>query len=172
MTFYYRGAKERPAPVRSDLAIRVATALVLIAYPAGCIALLLAPDTSPEPGFVIGELIWAVLLLTTLGAFAFIAPSYQQRIVGEETDRLDEFEMQTRQRAYAFSYKAFTALSLIGLIYLASSLDIAEGAGLDLWRPTSFEHWSAIIWGALLYAFVLPTAYIGWTMKAPKNLDA
>lgn len=172
MTFYYRGPTERPAPIRSEFAIRFATTLALLAYPAGCLVLLIAPDATSEPGLVIGEVIWLALLLTALGAFAYIAPSYQQRIVGEVADQLDEFELQMRQRAYAFSYRVFAALSLIGLIYLALSFDIAQSLGVSLWRPASSDHWNAIIWGVLLYAFVLPTAYIGWTMKAPKNLDA
>lgn len=167
MTFYYRGPTERPAPIRSDFAIRFATTLALLAYPAGCLVLLITPDATSESGQVFGEALWLVLLLTALGAFVYIAPSYQQRIVGEQADRLDEFELQVRQRAYAFSYRAFSALSLIGLIYLALSFDIAQSMGVSLWRPVSSDHWNAIIWGALLYAFVLPTAYIGWTMKAP-----
>lgn len=172
MTFFYRGAKERPAPVRSRIAIRLATTLVLAAYPAGCIALLVAPETVSGPGVALREGLWLALLLTAFGAFSFIAPSYQQRIVGEEASRLDEFELQVRQRAYAFSYKVFSALTLLGLIYLASSLDIASGRGLELWRPSSFDHWNAIIWGAILYAFVLPTAYVAWTMKPPLPADA
>jgi len=167
MTFYYRGPTERPAPIRSKFAIRFATTLALLAYPAGCLVLLFTLDAA-EPGQVFGQAVWLVLLLTALGAFAYIAPSYQQRIVGEQEDRLDEFELEMRQRAYAFSYRAFSALSLIGLIYLALSFNIAQSMGLSLWRPASSDHWNAIIWGVLLYAFVLPTAYIGWTMKAPR----
>jgi hypothetical protein len=171
MTFYYRSPQERPAPVRSGFAIRLASSLALLAYPAGCLSLLFAPDAAAGPAGMIGALAWLALLLTSLGAFVYLAPSYQQRIVGEQADKLDEFELQLRQRAYAFSYKVFTGLCLVGLIYLAISLDVADSGRFGLWRPSSFDHWNAIIWGAILYAFILPTAYIAWTVKAPR-LDA
>jgi hypothetical protein len=38
---------------------------------------------------------------------------------------------------------------------------------VSLWTPSTFDHWNAIIWGALLYAFFLPAAVLAWTAPAP-----
>tara|TARA_E500000318_G_scaffold103121_1_gene107904 strand:+ start:407 stop:751 length:345 start_codon:yes stop_codon:yes gene_type:complete len=87
MTFFYRSPQERPAPVRSGFAIRLASSLALLAYPAGCLSLLFAPDAAAGPAGMIGALAWLALLLISLGAFVYLAPSYQQRIVGEQADK-------------------------------------------------------------------------------------
>jgi hypothetical protein len=166
MPFYYRGQSDR-APVRSRLAMRITTLAALSAYPAGCVLQILFPDTTPGPGLTVGEGVGYALLAVSLLAFAFIAPSWLQRIVGEETKRLDEFEMDLRRRAYTFSYSVFAALAVLFAIYMALSVDLAESGKLQLWVPVTYDHWNAIFWGAMLYAFVLPTAWLAWAGPAP-----
>lgn len=161
MSFFYRG-KSGAAPQRSRATMRVATLAALIAYPAGCVMQLLFPDTTPEPGLTAGEIAGFGLLAISLLAFCFIAPSWLQRIVGEQTKLLDEFEMDLRRRAYTFSYSVFASLAALFAIYMALSVDLAASGKLQLWTPTTYDHWNAIFWGAMLYAFVLPTTWLAW----------
>lgn len=168
MPFFYRGPQDK-TPNRSRSGMRVATTLALAAYPLGCVLRLVLSDTSPEPGLTVGEMAGFALILTSLAAFCFIAPSWLQRIVGEETRRLDEFELDLRRRAYAFSYQAFTGLTVLFAVYMGFAAD-QDGSGvMTLWTPTTFDHWSAIFWGAMLYAFILPTAWLSWV--GPARLD-
>jgi len=166
MPFFYRGKSER-APSRSRSTMRIATLAALIGYPAGCVTQLLFPDTSPEPGLTAGEAAGFALIGVALLAFGFIAPSWLQRIVGEESKKLDEFEMDLRRRAYTFSYQLFAGLTVLFAIYMALSVDLAGSGKLQLWTPSTYDHWNAIFWGAMLYAFVLPTAWLAWAGPAP-----
>jgi len=170
MTFFYRG-KSTAAAQRSRAGMRIATSLVLIAYPLACIGQLIWPDQTPEPGLTFGERFWIAGLIIAFGAFIYIAPSYLQRIAGEVSNELDEFELALRRKAYAWSYMVFTAMTLIGLIYLAIALDASHSRALQLWTPTTFDHWNGLIWGAILYAFVLPTAYLAWAAPRPDPFD-
>lgn len=83
MRFYYRGKNDRRAP-RSQAVMRIATLTALLAYPAGCVIQLMFPDTTPEPGLTGGEIGGFALIGLSLLAFGLIAPSWLQRIVGEE----------------------------------------------------------------------------------------
>ena len=149
--------------------MRIATLAALIAYPAGCVVQIVFPDTTPGPSLTAGEAFGFALLGVSLLAFCFIAPSWLQRIVGEETQRLDEFEMDLRRRAYTFSYQVFAGLAVLFALYMALSVDVAESAKLRFWTPTTYDHWNAIFWGAMLYAFVLPTTWLAWAGPAPIN---
>ena len=160
--FYYRKS-QKPMHV-SRWMMRGLTGFVLLAYPAGAIIQLIMPDTTPEPGLTPGEIADYGLIVLALLAFAFIAPSSLQRIVGEQTKNLDEFELDMRRRANALAYQMFTMLTLVGLLYFGIASDSER---LDLWMPSSFDHWNAIIWAAILYAFVLPTAVLAWIAPAP-----
>lgn len=166
MTFFYRG-KNETAPNRSPARMRLATSIALVAYPIGCAIQILYPDTTPEPGLTPGEGVGMALVALALFAFAYIAPTYLQRITGEETKKLDELELSLRQRAYTFAYQVFAGLTLVFAIYMGLSWDLAEAGKLELWRPVTYDHWSALFWGAGLYAAILPTAYLAWIAPAP-----
>lgn len=166
MPFYYRGKKERRAP-RSHAVMRVTTLAALLAYPAGCLCLMAFPDITPEPGLTPGEITGYALILLSVLAFGAIAPSWLQRIVGEETRLLDEFELDLRRRAYVFSYQALTAAAAVFVFYMAVAIDFEATGRLTLWTPAAYDHWNAIFWGVLLYAFVLPTAWLAFAAPAP-----
>ncbi|MEO1039161.1 MAG: hypothetical protein AAFX09_06410 [Pseudomonadota bacterium] len=166
MTFFYRGPSGR-IPARSADLMRLATSVALIAYPLGCLIQLIFPDTSPEAGLSWGEGGGFALIILALFAFVIIAPSQLQRITGEEAKALDEFEINLRRRAYTFAYQVFAAIVLVGILYTAIAVDTLDSDRFTLWVPTSYDHWNAVFWGAVLYAFVLPTAYLAWTAPAP-----
>lgn len=163
MSFFYRGPRGE-APRRSPALMRLATGAVLILYPAGCLVRLVWGGAPPTGASVIADIAGLGLILAALLAFALVAPSSLQRIVGEQASALDEFELDLRRRANAFAYQVFAALTLLGLIYMAIASDAER---LTLWTPSNFDHWNALIWGALLLCFVLPTAYLAWTAPAP-----
>ncbi|MCR9130315.1 MAG: hypothetical protein NXI12_12400 [Alphaproteobacteria bacterium] len=165
MPFFYRGGSGS-VPQRSRATMRIATLAALTAYPAGCILQIVFPDATPEPGLAAGEIAGFALVAVSLLAFCFIAPSWLQRIVGEQADCLDEFEMDLRRRAYTFSYNVFAGMAVLFAIYMALSVDLADSGKLQLWTPATYDHWNAIFWGAMLYAFVLPTTWLAWAGPA------
>lgn len=166
MPFYYRDRSGR-SPVRSRWTIRLATLTTLAAYPAGCIVQLVLPDTTPQAGLTLGEITGFALIVLAFIGFAITAPSWFQRIVGEQSERLDEFEMAMRHKAYAFSYLTFSGLALIGAIFMALAAGQDGSAPITLWVPSTYDHWNAIFWGMFVYAAVLPTAYLAWAGPAP-----
>lgn len=156
MSIYYRKADGTPVDL-PVFVMRLLTTLALAAYPAGCVVMLLAPDTTEASDLVIGEIGGFALILIALLSFGLVVVSSLQRIVGEQTKLLDEFEMDLRRRANAMAYQLFAGLTLVGLLYLGVA---SSAERVSLWMPASFDHWNAIIWGALLYAFILPTTVL------------
>lgn len=160
MSFYMRTANGR-TPRRSRTSMRLATGLIMAGYPLG--ALLALNSGLAGEGSVSFALSLAGLAVIAVSVFAFfyIAPSYMQRIIGEQLCELDDLERDLRQKAYAFAYHVLTGLVAAAIFYLAVANDDTR---LTLWAPDSYTHWNTIFWGVLLYCFTLPTAYLAWTM--------
>ncbi|MCF8880263.1 hypothetical protein L5876_10590 [Hyphobacterium sp. SN044] len=169
MSFFYRGRSGRVAE-RSPAMLRLATTTALAAYPAGALLMVLSPE-SGSPAAVWGDIAGLALIVIALLAVATFAASRQQRIAGEEQNKLDEFELALRLRARGFAYNVFTALVLIGVVYLSIASDVNASGRADLWVPQGYDHWNGVFWGILLYAFVLPTAWLSWTLPAPPPGD-
>mgnify|MGYP007011821687 CR=1 FL=1 len=160
MSFYLRTAKGR-IPQRSRASMRLATSIILTGYPLGAL-IALNSGLAGEGGAAFALYLTGIAaIVIALSAFFYIAPSYMQRIVGEQPGELDELERDLRQRAYAFAYHVLTGLVAASIFYLAVANDDTR---LTLWTPDSYTHWNTIFWGVLLYCFTLPTAYLAWTM--------
>lgn len=160
MSFYMRTANGR-TPRRSRTSMRLATGLILAGYPLGALMALnsgLAGEGSVSFAFSLAGL---AVIAVSVFAFFYIAPSYMQRIIGEQLCELDDLERDLRQKAYAFAYHVLTGLVAAAIFYLAVANDDTR---LTLWAPDSYTHWNTIFWGVLLYCFTLPTAYLAWTM--------
>src|SRR4028118_1199536 len=99
---------------RSVAMVRTCTAASLIAYPCGALLLALGPDT------LVTRLIGYGLILVALCAYAPLIGTSLQRIVGEETKLLDEYELRLRGRALSASYTAFCVLVLLLVLYAPS----------------------------------------------------
>jgi hypothetical protein len=99
------------------------------------------------------------LILLALCAYAPLIGTSLQRIVGEETKLLDEYELRLRGRALSASYTAFSVLVLLLVVYAA----VASDTGL--WVPTSYDAFNGLFWGVFLYASVLPTALLSWMVE-------
>jgi MFS family permease len=138
---------------RSVVTVRACTAASLIAYPCGALLLALGPDTLPT------KLVGYGLILLALCAYAPLIGTSMQRIVGEETRLLDEYELRLRGRALSASYTALSVLVLLLVVYAA----IASDKGF--WVPTSYDAFNGLFWGAFLYASVLPTALLSWMVE-------
>jgi hypothetical protein len=138
---------------RSVAAVRSCTAASLIAYPCGALLLALGPDTLTIKPLGYG------LILLALCAYAPLIGTSLQRIVGEETKLLDEYELRLRGRALSASYTALSVLILLLVVYAAVA------SGKELWVPTSFDAFNGLFWGVFLYASVLPTALLSWMVE-------
>ena len=138
---------------RSVAVVRICTAASLIAYPCGALLLALGPDTLTT------KLVGYGLILLALCDYAPLIGTSLQRIVGEETKLLDEYELRLRGRALSASYTALTVLVLLLVIYAA----IASDKGF--WVPTSYDAFNGLFWGVFLYASVLPTTLLSWMVE-------
>jgi hypothetical protein len=99
------------------------------------------------------------LILLALCAYAPLIGTSLQRIVGEETKLLDEYELRLRGKALSASYTALSVLVLLLVVYAA----IASDKGF--WVPTSYDAFNGLFWGVFLYASVLPTALLSWMVE-------
>jgi len=160
MSFYMRTANGRAAQ-RSRASMRLATSIVLAGYPLGALLTLNSGLAGDGGGAFALNLTGLAIIVLAVFAFFYIAPSYMQRIVGEQLCELDDLERDLRQKAYAFAYHLLTGLIAAAIFYLAVANDDTR---LTLWAPDSYTHWNTIFWGVLLYCFTLPTAYLAWTM--------
>lgn len=134
---------------------RALTALAMVAFPLGA-ALVVYGDGAEVRWIAAAGL--ALFGVSALSAAGYVGGAFR-RILGETARGLDERELDQRRRAFAWAYQAFGGLALIFVIYLALANDFAW------WRPGSFEAWNAVFWGAMLYWFSLPTAFLAWTTR-------
>ena len=139
--------------------VRTLTAIALTAYPLGAAVRVVGPDSLAPQLFGFG------LILVSLAAAAPVFGSYVQRIIAEQPSRLDEFELQLRQRAMSKAYALFTGLALLAVLYAGIATDA------DLWVPSDFDGFNGLFWGGFLYATLLPTACLAWSGDANGLLD-
>jgi hypothetical protein len=99
------------------------------------------------------------LILLALVTYAPLIGTSLQRIVGEGTKLLDEYELRLRGRALSASYAIFSGLALLLVIYAAMASDNG------LWVPSTYEAFNGFFWGVFLYASVLPTAVLSWMVE-------
>lgn len=139
------GSEERSVGIT-----RTCTAVSLIAYPCGALMLALGPDTLAM------KLVGYGLIVLALVACAPLSGTWLQRIVGEETKQLDEYELRLRGRALSAAYMVLSVLVLLLVIYAAIAID------KGFWVPSSYDAFNGLFWGVFLYASILPTALLSW----------
>lgn len=159
MLYYRRPGDKRPVHWNPGL-MRFATTAPLFLYPLGCILMLVI---GPREGFSWIELVGFVPIILSLLLMALVVPTYIQRLTGEVAKDLDEFEMDQRRKATTFAYRVFTIMVVLAFFYMDI---VSDAAKLQwMWRPSSEGHWTALFWAAILYAILLPSAYLAWTLK-------
>jgi hypothetical protein len=161
MIFYRSAVSTGGAAGPSIQTLRVLTTVALTAYPAGALIRLLAPQD--DAGRLVGLIAGFGLILVALIAATPVMGSRLQRIVAEQSSRLDEMELHLRHRAMTWSYSVLSAALLLAIMYSA----VASDAGL--WVPASYDEWNGMFWGAFLYVTLLPTAFLAWTMNAAEE---
>lgn len=146
---YYRSSSASSRELSVGATRRLSLA-ALATYPAG--ALLLAQTPASLASTIAGY----SLILASLASIVPLISSSLQRIVGEQTHILDEYELKLRSEAMNQAYNLFSALVLSAVIYLAVATDFG------MWVPRSYDNFSALFWGIFIYATVLPVAILSW----------
>ena len=104
------------------------------------------------------------LITLALVCVAVMTGSTLQRIVGEQVDRLDEYEIKLRSRAVGAAYVCLSTLLLLAILYSAIASD--KGG----WVPATYAEFNGIFWGVFLYATMLPSACLAWQIDASDAL--
>lgn len=141
--------------------LRILITVALLAYPAGCLVLMVGDHANGQ--LPLERLIGFGLITLALFSAAPIMGSRLQRIVGEEPGKLDEMELQQRHKATSAAYMTFTAAILLAIFYAGAASEA------EWWVPAGYEFWNALFWGVLLYATLLPTAFLAWTMPEERD---
>ena len=132
---------------------RTISAASLLLYPAGALIV----NFSHSPAGSVGGY---ALVLASLVCVATLMASSIQRIVGEQVDRLDEYELKLRSRAVGSAYACLAALALLAIIYCALASD--RGG----WVPSTYGEFNGLFWGTFLYASMLPSLFLAWQIDA------
>ncbi len=135
-------------------------------YPIGCALQLGRDDTGAS---VVLSVTGLCLVVISVAAFAVLAGSSLQRQAQEEAPKLDERELAERNRAAYRAHSVFSVAVLLGLLYLALRQDLATSGKLDLWAPTTYDHWNALFWGFGMLALTLPAAFLAFQQAGPEE---
>lgn len=119
-----------------------------------------------EQGYVLVEgglraMIVGGLAIVTLVAWLFLY-RFRASLAQASDDRLDERQVQVRDRAYLDSYRILAGLVVAGLLLLGILPQIA-GHPVAL----SFDVVLPFLLGAILYALLIPSAVVAWTEPEP-----
>jgi uncharacterized membrane protein YjgN (DUF898 family) len=166
MSLYFR--RRQGARRLSQFQARVLASAVLACNIASFVISGPLGGSAPSAGSL-STLIGSALSLVSIGLFVPLVSSNYQRLVGEETHFLDEFELAWRLRANNFAFVVLGALTILLFAYLALAADLKNAAAL--WVPLSSAGWLGLLWLTLAIVLVLPTAYLAWMMPPPTDLD-
>lgn len=158
--------RSKAHPYGRMLSIEMVRLLILslyVLYPLGCLLQLL-PLTGPSDTWL--SLAGLAMIVGALIAFAVLAGSSLQRQVQEPETELDERESAQRNRAAFQAHSVFSAVVLMGVLYMMLTTDMIEAGKIVLWQPSTGSHWNAIFGGLILLSFTLPGAIIAFG-KAP-----
>ncbi len=163
---FIRSAKR---PFGHSLSPATARGLVIALYalyPLGCVMQLIADETTSGVALRIAG---PCLVVAAFAAFAVLAVSSLQRQTQEPETLLDERELADRNRAAYQAHSVFAGIVLLCLIYLMLRHDLSDNRNLNLWAPTTGEHWNAIFWGSAMLAMTLPAAFLAFRKFRPDD---
>lgn len=148
--------------------VRLLIMSLYLLYPLGCLLQLAPVSGDAGKWLAVGGLLMVVAALV---AFAVLAGSSLQRQVQEPESELDERESSERNRAAFQAHSVFSAIVLMGVMYMMLTTDMAEADKLDLWRPATGAHWNAIFGGLILLSFTLPGAMLAFRSSAADEVE-
>ncbi len=133
---------------------RVLVLVTLLGYPVFVAAWLGLPAAG------VTGLGWA--LVVALIGFAVILGAallylFRRSMAQAPDAQLDERQVRIRDRAFLVAYQLFASLTLLGLIVVAIGSDV-----IDSPITLTYDIMQPVIWGAILYAIVLPSAVVAW----------
>lgn len=112
------------------------------------------------PAVGITGLPWLVVV-TSIAAVMTLAGvllyRFQRSLAQSPEDRLDERQVAVRDRAYLHSYRILSGGVLLGLLAAAIAPDL-----LDRPLSVSYETMQPLLWAAILYSIILPSAVVAW----------
>lgn len=159
---YVRSRRRPMGSAMSPLLARSLFVALYVLYSVGCL-LQLGPDAGDD--LPIASVVGLLMVAASFLAFAVLAGSSFQRQAQEPDSKLDERELAQRNRA---AYRAFAVLAgvvALGLLYMNLRLDFMDR--IDLWAPSTAEHWNALFWGAIILGLTLPAAVLAWEKQPP-----
>lgn len=110
--------------------------------------------------FTAGLLPAGVALMGAFWAISQLALPYATEGTGAALRKVDERQIQVRDRAFYRAYQVISVLFGLWIVYET----IARTSRLEwLWVPRTFDEYQAIVWGYLLVSMTLPSAIIAWT---------
>lgn len=146
--------------VRSTALLRVATVIALTGYPIGCVIRLNGANATGS------EIAGFACIVASLVAFCVTIPSSPLNVYAKRTP-LNDVEINLRRKSYTASYAVVMCTAILGALYMGIATDSQDSDFVRLWLPQTFDDWSAIFWGLILYTVVIPTAYLTWAGSAP-----
>lgn len=163
---FVRSAKRPFGRFLSTATSRSLVLALYVFYPAGCVLQLIADEAAT--GLAL-RIVGLCLVAAAFAAFAALAGSSLQRQAQEPESVLDERELADRNRAAYQAHSVFAGLVLLGLIYLMLRQDLSQNRNLDLWAPTTADHWNALFWGVAMLAMTLPAAFLAFRKSHPEE---
>jgi hypothetical protein len=137
-------------PMRK-LRVRRLSTFALVGYPIGFLMFVLGGDARPAgPLTVIG----VTVMLACFVAALLVIPTGVQRIAAGVEQGLDEFQLTARLKAQSQAYRWFSG----GIFLLVAYANVASIFGLTF--TTAGNAMSAIVFGVLTYATVLPAWFL------------
>ncbi|HEX5829301.1 MAG TPA: hypothetical protein VFY23_17365 [Candidatus Limnocylindrales bacterium] len=155
MTGPLGGSTSRDADAELRRPVRRLLVLVaMLGYPLLVVAWLGLPAagiTGLPWAIAVGAIGLAVLMAS------FTLYQFRRSMAQSPDAMLDERQVRVRDRAYLVAYQAFAGMTLIVLLLLGIGAD-----ALDAPVTLTYDVIQPLIWGAILYGMVLPSAVVAW----------
>jgi hypothetical protein len=141
---------ELPRRIRRPLVV-----LALVGYPLSVFCWTIAQTWLGLPP-VVGGIIGLALVPAYVFAMWRIY-EFRNHLAQAPDDQLDERQIRVRDRAYLESYRAFVAVTLLGLAALAIIPDL-----IDQPITLTYDVVQWLVMGAILLSLILPSAVVAW----------
>jgi uncharacterized membrane protein len=152
-------SKDQSGPRDADMELsrpirRLLVVAAMLGYPLFVLAWVGLPAAGVT-GIAWGATVAAIGLVVILSAAQLYL--FRRSMAQSPDALLDERQVRIRDRAYLVAYQVFAALTMLGLIVVGIGSD-----ALDRPVVVDFDVVQPLIWGAVLYGIVMPSAVVAW----------